>query len=105
MATIQVRVDDGMKAAADSLFESLGLDTSTAMRMFIVAAVAYRGIPFEVKKARKPIEVNDGFGSYICEDGHFHDYRKLRPKMDDAAKETVGPFGSADDLMKSLNDE
>jgi addiction module antitoxin, RelB/DinJ family len=105
MATIQVRVDDGMKAVADSLFKSLGLDTSTAMRMFIAAAVDCRGMPFDVRKARKPIEVNDGFGSYVCEDGHFHDYSKLKPKLDDAAKETVGPFGSVDDLMKSLNDE
>ena len=28
MATIQVRLDDNIKAEADSLFESLGLDTS-----------------------------------------------------------------------------
>ena len=104
MATIQVRVDDGMKAAADSLFESLGLDTSTAMRMFIVAAVDSRSIPFEVKKARQPVEINDGFGSYICEDGCLHDYGKLKPTLDKAAKETVGPFSSVDDLMKSLNE-
>jgi len=105
MATIQVCVDDGMKAAADSLFESLGLDTPTAMRMFIAAAVDSRGIPFDVKKARLPVEINDGFGSYVCEDGHLHDYSTLKPKLDDAAKETVGPFNSADDLLKSLDDE
>ena len=35
MATIQIRVDDGMKWAADSLFTALGLDTSTAVRMFL----------------------------------------------------------------------
>ena len=104
MATIQVRVDDGMKAAADALFESLGLDTSTAMRMFIAAAVDNRGIPFDVRKTHKRIEVNDGFGSYICEDGNFHDYSKLKPKLDAAAKETIGPFNSVDGLMKSLND-
>ena len=45
------------------------------------------------------------FGSYICEDGYFYDYSKLKPKLDEAAKETVGPFNSVDDLMKSLNDE
>jgi DNA-damage-inducible protein J len=31
MATIQIRVDDSIKTAADSLFGSLGLDTSTAV--------------------------------------------------------------------------
>ena len=49
MATIQVRVDDNIKAAADTLFNSLGLDTSTAVRMFLSAALANDGIPFEVR--------------------------------------------------------
>ena len=49
MATIQIRVDDNIKAAADSLFNSLGLDTSTAVRMFLSAALANDGIPFAVK--------------------------------------------------------
>jgi DNA-damage-inducible protein J len=49
MATIQIRVDDNIKTAADSLFSSLGLDTSTAVRMFLSAALANDGIPFAVK--------------------------------------------------------
>ncbi|MDR1580299.1 MAG: type II toxin-antitoxin system RelB/DinJ family antitoxin [Synergistaceae bacterium] len=48
MATIQVRVDDEMKTTADLLFSSLGLDTSTAIRMFLVKAIDYDGIPFTV---------------------------------------------------------
>jgi len=50
MATIQVRVDDSTKAAADSLFSSLGLDTSTAVRMFLMASLENDGIPFPVKR-------------------------------------------------------
>ena len=46
--TIQVRVDDELKNAADSLFTSLGLDTSTAVRMFLVASTESGGIPFAV---------------------------------------------------------
>jgi DNA-damage-inducible protein J len=53
MATIQIRVDDDIKTAADSLFSGLGLDTSTAVRMFLSAALAHDGIPFDVKN-RKP---------------------------------------------------
>ena len=49
MATIQIRVDDNIKAAADSLFSSLGLDTSTAVRMFLSASLANDGIPFAIK--------------------------------------------------------
>ena len=47
--TIQLRVDDFLKCAADELFASLGLDTSTAIRMFLTMAVETGGIPFEVK--------------------------------------------------------
>jgi len=50
MATIQIRVDDDMKAAADSLFNNLGLDTSTAVRIFLSAALANDGMPFAVKR-------------------------------------------------------
>ena len=53
MATIQIRVDDDTKVAADALFRSLGLDTSTAVRMFLSAALADDGMPFVVKH-RKP---------------------------------------------------
>jgi len=49
MATIQVRVDDQMKSSVDELFNKLGLDISTAVRMFFSAALEYEGIPFEVR--------------------------------------------------------
>ena len=50
MATLQVRMDDNMKVAADSLFNSLGLDTSTAVRIFISASLDNNGLPFEVRR-------------------------------------------------------
>ena len=49
MATIQVRVDDGTKTAVDSLFSGLGLDTSTAVRIFLMASLENDGLPFAVK--------------------------------------------------------
>ena len=46
--TIQVRVDDFLKQSADELFNSLGLDTSTAIRIFLTIAIENGGIPFEM---------------------------------------------------------
>ena len=63
MATIQIRIDDNTKMAADSLFTSLGLDTSTAVRMFISAAIDHDGIPFAIRRLneRKPnTELREG---------------------------------------------
>ena len=48
--TMQVRVDDFLKQSADELFNSLGLDTSTAIRIFLTIAIENGGIPFEIKK-------------------------------------------------------
>ena len=49
MANLQVRLGDDLKAQADALFASLGFDTSTALRIFLTAAVQQDGLPFEVR--------------------------------------------------------
>ena len=49
-STIQVRVDDELKAKSDSLFKDLGTDTTTAIRIFLTQAVAYNGFPFEIRR-------------------------------------------------------
>ena len=49
--TIQIRVDDILKNSADELFASLGLDTSTAVRIFLTIAIETGGIPFEIKRS------------------------------------------------------
>ena len=46
---LQVRLDDKLKSDADNVFSSMGLDISTAVRMFLTAAVETRSLPFEVK--------------------------------------------------------
>ena len=50
--TIQVRLDDQMKTDVDALFDSLGLDTSTAVRMFFKAALERNGFPFAIQRRR-----------------------------------------------------
>lgn len=50
-STIQVRVDDDLKAKSDALFKDLGTDTTTAIRIFLTQALAVNGFPFEIKRA------------------------------------------------------
>lgn len=47
--TLQIRVDDIMKKVAEELFTSLGLDTSTAIRIFLSIVNETGGLPFELK--------------------------------------------------------
>ncbi len=49
MAIIQVRVDDELKEKATALFDELGVDLSTAIRMFLKKSLSEHGIPFETK--------------------------------------------------------
>ena len=52
MATtvLQVRMDEDLKNEASELFEKLGLDIPTAIRIFFKRAVTEKGIPFEVRE-------------------------------------------------------
>ena len=59
MATLQVRIDDTLKKQADTLFTSLGLDTSTAIRIFLNAAIENAGIPFTVQHKTIPNALQD----------------------------------------------
>jgi len=43
---IQVRVDDTLRQEATEIFEELGIDMSTAVRMFLKRTVKEKGLPF-----------------------------------------------------------
>ena len=74
--TINVRVDGEVKEQASEILSSLGLTLSEAFNLLLHQVRIVRGLPFEIKQ-RLPFELNDGYGSYICEFGHKHDYSKF----------------------------
>ena len=45
---LQVRIDDNLKNRASALFNELGIDLSTAVRIFLVKCLAVGGLPFEM---------------------------------------------------------
>jgi len=54
MAQVNIRIDDDLKAQADSLFEELGLNMTTAFTMFIRQTVRQGCIPFEITTKTDP---------------------------------------------------
>lgn len=46
---IQFRVDEDLKNEASALFEELGIDLSTALRIFLIRSVKEKGMPFDMK--------------------------------------------------------
>lgn len=47
-AILQTRVDSDTKKKADELFASLGLDTTTAIRLFLKQSINQQRIPFDI---------------------------------------------------------
>lgn len=47
-AIMHIRLDEELKKSSEELFESLGMDIPTAIRMFLVQAVKCKGIPFQI---------------------------------------------------------
>ncbi len=53
MTVLQTRVDSETKLAAENLFSSLGLDITTAIRLFLKQAINQQKIPFEIVPPKK----------------------------------------------------
>ncbi|MBQ7276257.1 MAG: type II toxin-antitoxin system RelB/DinJ family antitoxin [Bacilli bacterium] len=49
MTILQVRVDEELKNQAWAVYNELGMDLSTAIRMFLKRSVLVGGIPFDTK--------------------------------------------------------
>ncbi|MBE8951627.1 MAG: type II toxin-antitoxin system RelB/DinJ family antitoxin [Quinella sp. 1Q7] len=84
MATFQMTLDDDLKANVDELFDDLGLDTETAVRMFFKACIARNGIPFAVKHYKMPEDLEEAI-------------RDARMR-----KNLYGPFDTVEEAMASM---
>ena len=53
MATINLRVDEGLKKDAENIFSELGLGMTSAITIFLKAVVRNDGIPFSLEIPNK----------------------------------------------------
>lgn len=56
MAQINFRIEDDVKAEAETLFNSLGMNTTTALMIFIRQSLAEQAIPFHIRHVPSPRE-------------------------------------------------
>ncbi len=87
MAIIQFRVDDDLKAKATSVFEKLGLDLSSAMRMFLKRSVDVQGVPFSMVLERSAYQASDA--------------RSIMLEMQDVSKRK----GNSEMTLDEINEE
>lgn len=84
--SMTIRINNELKKEAQGIFESLGMDMTTAINVFLRQAVYHNGFPFEIK-LKEPNEV-----TYAA--------------MEDAenGKDMYGPFDSVEALTEEVND-
>lgn len=89
MATsvMQVRVDDDLRAQAAAVYEELGIDLPTAIRMFLKRSVAVNGVPFSMTLPKREYETERAI-------------RAMR-SLSDAARQN----GTADMSLEEINGE
>ena len=82
-ATLQVRLDEKLKKEAEQFFSMAGMDTTTAVRLFLRQVVIRQAIPFEIiaedpfyaasnqrilKKSIRQLEADKGKAHELVED-------------------------------------
>lgn len=59
MSTIAVRVDEQLKKEANAIYQELGLDMTTAIRLFLKQTVLTKSIPFPISLESSRIQMSD----------------------------------------------
>lgn len=92
-STIQVRVDDELKKKSDQLFKELGIDTTSAIRIFLIQAVANNGFPFEIRRVESNPYTAMSEGELL---------QKLEKSRKSAAK---GNYRSAESVISDMREK
>ena len=64
MATLSIRIEEKTKREANKTLSALGLDMSSAVKMFLNQVVIEQGIPF--KPSRTPQQVKDEYDKEVA---------------------------------------
>ena len=88
--SVQIRLDNKLKKDAEKIFEELGIDTPTAIRIFLKKVVKMKSIPFTLTTQN------------LTENG-------LTPEEEQEilrrakSKDFIGPFDNAEDIVNYLH--
>ena len=62
---LQIRVDTHLKKDASKIFENLGIDISSAVRIFLKRVVIDNGIPFPMTIPKSPYKAELGYKALL----------------------------------------
>ncbi len=78
-ATINSRIEPGLKAEAEAVFATLGLSPSEALTLFYTQVSLYQGLPFDIRipNAETVAAMRE------LQEGKGHRYDSLQDALDD----------------------
>ena len=86
-SNISIRMDSDLKAAAEALYEELGMNLSTAFNIFVRQSLRERGIPFKITEGTPSKETvsaslrQKGLQKILTSKG-YHDVNELFADLD-----------------------
>lgn len=86
---LQIRVDNSLKNKAAQVFENLGIDISTAVRIFLKRSIMDNGIPFRMTMPKEDYKATRG-------------YRAMQELSENAAKNGLADM-SLDEINAEIN--
>lgn len=86
---INIRIDSELKKSAESLFNDLGLNMSSAITLFLKSAISHDGIPFEVKRQAPNAKTRAALAEYDEMRSHPEDYKRYHT-FDELVDEVLG---------------
>lgn len=78
VSTVEIHVDKDLKEQAAEIFDALGLDFDTAIRVFLKKTVAEYGIPFELQTRVPASETKQILDEMRDMDEHPEKYKSYR---------------------------
>ena len=91
-AKLQIRIDRDLKESAEAVFSEIGLDATTAVRLFFTKVAQTRSIPFQLKAEPE--------FSAEMEERILAAWEESKDPVN-----RVGPFSDARELISRLHEE
>jgi DNA-damage-inducible protein J len=86
-STIQLRIDSKMKKQAQSIFEKLGLDLTSGVKLYLTQVIREKGIPFQ---ARTVNGLTPQYEARILKDyAHAIKHAKRYSNVDEALRDVL----------------
>lgn len=90
MSVIQFRVDDDLKKQAILVYKKLGIDLSTALRLFLQKSVSTNGLPFLLVAGEKSFDTSRAI--------------KALEKLQDISEKNGNSKMTLDDINREISD-